>query len=313
MFKDPYITCNLCPRHCNANRRAGDTGFCGQTERCKIASACRHFGEEPSFSGRSGSGTIFFSGCSCRCFFCQNHQISCENTGSTVTSQELFEIASALVDKGVHNLNFVTPDHFWPHIRELCMHLRDSGVTIPFIYNCSGYALPDMIDQIAEIIDIFLPDFKFGDPDLARLSMQDPHYPEIATKALAHMLDAKGFLTPWDPSGSKTACRGVLVRHLVLPGRTDNSLKVIEHLYSEFGPDLPISIMSQFHPMPACHDRGMFTQGVDMKEYRRICRRIEELGFIKAYIQPEFGDEDFLPDFDKHHPFAGNLEPSTGS
>ena len=308
MVKDSYTECDLCPRQCHAHRTAGDTGFCGQTAQCKIASACRHFGEEPSFTGRKGSGTIFFSGCACRCFFCQNYQISLESTGFTVTSQELFEIASALVDKGVHNLNFVTPDHFWPHIRELCLRLRDSGVTIPFIYNCSGYALPDMIDQAAELIDIFLPDFKFADPDLAHLSMHDRHYPEIATEALAHMLDAKGFLTPWDPTGSKTACRGVMVRHLVMPGRTDNSLKVIEHLYRKFGPGLPISIMSQFRPTPLCHDRGIFTQGVDMRGYERICRHIEELGFKKAYVQPESSDEDFMPDFNRDQPFAGNPE-----
>ena len=310
MVKDPYTTCNLCPRRCSAARTTGDTGFCGETAQCKIASACRHFGEEPSFTGTSGSGTIFFSGCSCRCFFCQNYQISLGNAGRTVTSRELFEIAGALVDKGVHNLNFVTPDHFWPHIRELCLRLRDSGVTIPFIYNCSGYALADKIDEAAEIIDIFLPDFKFADPDLARLCMNDPHYPEIATEALARMLDAKGFLTPWDPTGNRTACRGVLVRHLVLPGRTGNSLRVIAHLHKKFGPDLPISIMSQFHPTPACHDRGIFTKGVDMEEYERICLRIEELGFKKAYIQSESGDDDFVPDFDRDQPFNGNVASS---
>ena len=308
MPKDPYTKCNLCPRHCDANRSAGEKGFCGQTAQCRIASACSHFGEEPSFTGRHGSGTIFFSGCACHCFFCQNYQISMHDTGETVTSRELFRIAKALVDKGVHNLNFVTPDHFWPHIRELCLKLREAGVTIPFIYNCSGYALPEIIDAVADIIDIFLPDFKFADPDLAGLCMHDPHYPEIATEALAHMVAAKGFLTPWDPSGSKTACRGVLVRHLVLPGRTDNSLKVIDHLHRKFGPDLPISIMSQFHPTPACHDRGIFTKGIAMKDYERVCHRIEELGFKKAYIQPESGDEGFVPDFNRDQPFTGNPE-----
>ena len=145
-------------------------------------------------------------------FFARTIKSPFKAPGTRLPPRELFRIAKALVDKGVHNLNFVTPDHFWPHIRQLCLKLREADVAIPFIYNCSGYALPEIIDAVAEVIDIFLPDFKFADPDLAGLCMHAPHYPEIATEALAHMVAAKGFLTPWDPSGNRTACRGVLVR-----------------------------------------------------------------------------------------------------
>ena len=303
---DLYTHCSLCPRRCGANRSAGDTGFCGQTDQCRVAATCRHFGEEPSFAGTRGSGTIFFSGCACRCFFCQNHQISRENIGRPVSSRQLFELAMALVQKGVHNLNFVTPDHFWPHIKTACIELRNSGVTIPFIYNCSGYALPEQIDQAADLIDIFLPDFKFAAPDLARTCMKDRHYPEIALAAIRRMVNARGFLTPWDPSGQKTARTGVLVRHLVLPGQTADSLDILSLLYREFGPELPLSVMSQFYPTPACHDRHLFTRPLPLTEYDRVCRHIEDLGFERVYIQPESGDEAFLPDFTKDRPFAGN-------
>ena len=306
MKNNPYKECNLCPRLCGVNRTEAERGYCRETADCRISSIGPHFGEEPSFSGTRGSGTVFFSGCSCRCFFCQNYQISLNNDGYNITNDELFEQLLALAQSSVHNLNFVTPDHFWPHIQEVCTRLRKEGVTIPFLFNCSGYQLPAMIDEYVEHMDIFMPDFKFADPELAKTCMQDEHYPEIALQAIRHMIEHKGFLTPWDPLGKKTAIQGVLIRHLVMPGAIDNSLTVLEFLYREFGSTIPLSIMSQFHPVPNCHAKGLFKQRLRSNEYQQVLDKIEELGFDHAYIQPDMGDPNFLPDFDEEEPFRGN-------
>lgn len=308
---DRYRNCRLCPRHCGADRLGGRTGFCGESAVCRIASIGPHLGEEPCFSGSRGSGTVFFSGCSCGCFFCQNHQISHEHLGAEYTPDSLFAALLELVGKGVHNLNFVTPDHFQPHVVEVCRRLREAGVEIPFLYNCSGYLERERVPALAEVVDIFLPDFKFSDPLLAQRCLGDPRYPELALAAIAEMVSQVGLLKPWDESGERPARRGVLVRHLVLPGEVENSVRVLETLHRRFGPELPISVMSQYRPTPRCADRGDFARALRPDEYRRVCDRVEELGFYRVFIQPEFGDEDFFPDFAKDQPFAGN--PGCGS
>lgn len=306
MMESDYAACRLCPRVCGVNRLAGQRGICGETAVCRIASAEPHFGEEPPFTGQRGSGTIFFSGCSCRCFFCQNYQISQGGIGSERTFEALVAEAERLIAKGVHNLNFVTPDHFWPHVAALGEELRRRGHTIPLLWNSSGYHRPERIAEYAAVIDIFLPDFKFADPALAKRVMGDSRYPELALEALRQMVQAKGFLEPFDEEGSETARRGVLVRHLVLPGFVENSMAVLRLLHRTFGPDLPLSLMSQFRPVPACRQRGFLDRRVRPDEYQQVCDEAERLGFRRAFIQPEPGDPGFFPDFEREEPFEGN-------
>ena len=293
------------------DRVAGKRGVCGETAVCRVAHAGAHFGEEPSFSGARGSGTIFLSGCSSHCFFCQNQQISGEHVGREFSPPEFLWLAESVLAKGVHNLNFVTPDHFWPHISALCRELRTRGVTVPFLYNCSGYQLPELVTAVAEVMDIFLPDFKFADSALAAYCMGAADYPAVALAALKRMVAEKGFLYPWNPSGERTAERGVLVRHLVLPGQVENSLAVLELLHREFGSDLPLSVMSQYRPMPACAGKGEFACGVTAAEYDRVCARVEELGFWRVYIQELTPGTAFLPDFTQPEPFQGNAGGAT--
>lgn len=298
-----YENCRLCPRECGVDRSKGQTGYCGETAVCRAASFCAHFGEEPPLSSQNGSGTVFFSGCSCNCFFCQNFQISHEHSGTETSQTELEKRTLALASVGVHNINFVTPDHFWPHIRQTCLALRKKGITIPFIYNCSGYERAELIPEIAQAIEIFLSDFKFAEADLARECMGDSSYPEIALSSLCEMVDARGFLSPWDPSGNTSAENGVLVRHLVLPGELENSLRVLDILYREIGPDLPISIMSQFHPTPECFRRGSLTNRVSPGEYEQVCTYADALGFKHLLIQKQRGDDALFPDFNLKNPF----------
>ena len=303
----PYKNCQLCPRDCKVDRTKGPLGFCGEGAECRVTFIGPHFGEEPSFTGTRGSGTIFVSGCSSQCFFCQNYQISIQHDGRTITSEELLSEVRALLLKGVHNLNFVTPDHFWPHIQLLCRALREEGTKAPRIFNCSGYQRPDRVKTYAEEMDIFLPDFKFAEPELAKMCMGDARYPEIALEALRAMVESKGFLEPWDTTGARTAGRGVLVRHLVLPGYVGNSLKVLKLLHREFGPGLPLSIMSQFRPVPGCFQKKKLQQALSPKEYEQVLALVEDLGFEKVYTQELREGAEFLPDFkDPTDPFPGN-------
>jgi putative pyruvate formate lyase activating enzyme len=301
-----YRDCRLCPRACGVDRVGGKLGVCRQTATCRISSAGPHYGEEPSFTGTRGSGAIFFSGCSCRCFFCQNYQISIGEMGGDITPDELVQTARSLASSGVHNLNFVTPDHFWPHIRRLCRELKKEGISIPTIFNSSGYQRLDLIEEYAECIDIFMPDFKFAQPGLARECMNDEKYPDIALKALRKMVELKGFLDPWEPTGARPALRGVLARHLLLPGHVENSLEVLRLLRAEFGKLLPLSVMSQFRSVPECVERKRLCRRIGREEHEKVRDLVYELGFRHVYLQEIPDTADFLPDFSLKEPFEGN-------
>ena len=279
-------------------------GRCGQSDQCRIASIGPHFGEEPPLSGTRGSGTLFFSGCSCGCFFCQNVQISQEGVGALMANEELWKNVRQLIDSGVHNLNFVTPDHFWPHCRTLCERLRAKGIDIPTVFNGSGYHKPAMVDEYAKYFDIFLPDMKFMDRDLAQMCMGDANYADYALKSIEKMVNAVGFLRPWDEAGAEPAKKGVMVRHLVLPGHSDDSCAVLARLLAEFGPDLPLSVMSQYHPMPECIRRGQLIGRVQEDEYENVCNFIYEAGFEHVFVQDGVGDDAYLPDFEADDPFG---------
>ncbi len=209
-----------------------------------------------------------------------------------------------LAERGVHNLNFVTPDHFWPHVRSLCHSLREQGVSLPFVWNSSGYQRSEMAAEQAELLDIFLPDFKFAQPELAAECMGDRRYPEFAMATLRVLVRAKGFLKPWQ--GQQPAAQGVLVRHLVLPGETENSLAVLRLLRAEFGRWLPLSLMSQFQPVPECLARNRLARPLEAAAYAMVCREAERLGFRRLYVQPAPADTEFLPDFTRRQPFRGN-------
>ncbi len=306
-FHGEYRECRLCPRHCGCDRTRGQTGVCGETDQCRVASFCAHFGEEPPISGTCGSGTIFLTGCSCRCFFCQNYQISRGRIGEATPPASLVSQLESLVGRGVHNLNFVTPDHFLPHVEQACAELRQRGYALPFVHNGSGYMNKQTAKRCANTFEIFLPDFKFSDPKLASECIGDERYPRLALESLREMVAARGFLRPWDPSGKTPAAEGVLVRHLVLPGEVENSLAALDTLYREFGPDLPLSIMSQFRPMPDCRRLGQLERPLHAEEYEQVCLSVQALGFSRVFLQEMTAEEGYLPDFrNSTNPFPAN-------
>lgn len=307
-----YAFCQLCPRQCGCDRTRQETGVCGESDGCRVASICPHFGEEPPISGTRGSGTVFLTGCACHCFFCQNHQISRGDVGEEIAPLELVKRLQSLASRGVHNLNFVTPNHFLPHLEWVCAELRRRGVTLPFVHNGSGYMTQTAAARSTRVFEIFLPDFKFGAPDLAAEIIGDPRYPRLAMAALKQMVRDRGFLRPWDPPGDQPATEGVLVRHLVLPGHVDNSLAVLDMLYREFGPALPLSLMSQYRPMPGCESRGNFARPLHFDEYEQVRMTVEALGFDHVFLQEMTDEQGYVPDFkNADNPFPGNSAPQT--
>ena len=310
---EAYRHCELCPRRCGVDRAAGQRGFCGESAELRIASIGAHFGEEPPLVGKDGSGTVFLTGCSCGCFFCQNYQLSSEHLGEVLCIEEAVQRLLALTSQGIRNVNLVTPDHFWPHLKEIIRQLRTAGCDLPVIWNSSGYSRVELLAQQADDIDIFLPDFKYADPELAKRCMGREDYPAIARAGIREIVTRKGFLRPFDETGEVPANRGVLVRHLVLPGEVPNSLAVLDQLFEDHGPLLPISVMRQFRPMPECLRRNQFTRLVTDEEYTRVINHVRELGFTRVFIQPDCGDENFVPDF-RHagEPFRGNLKARGG-
>ena len=302
-----YRHCNLCPRQCGADRKGGHQGTCGRTDRLFISSIGPHFGEEPPISGSRGSGTVFFTGCSTGCFFCQNYQISQQGLGREYSLDEFVESVKGLVRSGVHNVNYVTPDHFWPHVRAVIRKLKEENIIIPHLINSSGYEQPATVAEMAGLVDIFLPDYKFADNSLAEYCMGKGDYREVALKAIELMIEGKGFLnsSPGDEA-AKPATKGVLVRHLVLPGHVDNSIRALRDLRERFGRYLPISLMSQYQPTVLCRGKGDFERIITAAEYKSVFRVAQELGFENIFFQTDAGDNDFLPDFEKDNPFKGN-------
>ena len=303
-----YEKCRLCPRGCGVDRRKGRLGYCREGEDVRVGYVGPHFGEEPPITGVSGSGTVFFTGCSLRCSFCQNHQISRDGIGRRFELPELFTRVVGMVrSQGVHNLNMVTPDHFFPHVFRLTELLRENGHGLPILYNLSGYQSAEMIRMAEPLVDIYLPDFKYSDRDLSSKLSGCADYPDVALEAITEMVRQKGFIGPGD--GDSPARRGVLVRHMILPGMVRNSLDVMTTLFLEFGPGLPLSLMSQYTPVRE-HEIGTLNRVLEPGEFDAVYRHALELGFERLYVQfPEENRDPscrplFLPDFRRENPFG---------
>ena len=310
---ESYKNCVLCPRSCRVNRAAdsedGKVGHCGETHQLRVAHIGPHFGEEPPISGKNGSGTIFFTGCSVRCSYCQNHQISHHGFGTGTSLEELGSKITYMVHHHhVHNINFVTPDHFFPHIFQMISLLRRDGFNLPLVYNLSGYQSVEALRSAGDYADIYLPDYKYSDPSLAAALSKCRNYPRVALEAISEMVSQKGFLDS-SYTGTPLATRGVLIRHMVLPGKIANSINALTALFVEFGPDLPLSLMSQYHPVLPQEDDDL-NRSVSEEEFDRVYSHARELGFKHLFVQfPGKGtgqhraDSPFLPDFKSPDPF----------
>jgi putative pyruvate formate lyase activating enzyme len=285
-------------------------GFCGETDQLRVAYVGPHFGEEPPISGERGSGTVFFTGCSLKCSFCQNFQLSRDHMGRHMSLDQLQkEIGEMIQRHPVHNINFVTPDHFFPHLFSLVSLLRGEGLDLPMVYNLSGFQSVGVLRMAENFVDIYLPDFKYSDASLAGRLSKCPDYPEKALEAIAEMVGQKGFLDSCS-KGRGPARKGVLVRHLILPGKIENSIDALTSLFLEFGPELPVSLMSQYHPVVHQKDPDL-NRSITTEEFYRVYCHAGELGFENLFVQ--FPEEKhsaspsispFLPDFRRPEPFG---------
>ncbi|MFC1838906.1 radical SAM protein [Thermodesulfobacteriota bacterium] len=286
--------------------------FCGQSHQLRVSYVGPHHGEEPPISGKKGSGTIFFSGCSLKCSYCQNHQISRDGIGNISTVKALFEKAREMIQAGhVRNINFVTPDHFLPHVFNLVTLIKENGIELPILLNTSGYQSIEMLRLSETFVDIYLPDYKYSDNRLSMKLSGCRDYPQRALDAISKMIKQKGFLDSFEEN-KNIAEKGVLVRHLILPGKIENSKKALDTLFLEFGKDLPLSLMSQYRPV-INHEDGDLNRPISNEEFDAVYSHALNLGFKNMFVQ--FPDEydvetrhDFLPDFNLESPFKGNME-----
>ncbi|MBQ8118962.1 MAG: radical SAM protein [Lachnospiraceae bacterium] len=307
--------CTLCPRKCHADRLAGQTGYCGQAAAIKAARAALHFWEEPCISGTRGSGTVFFSGCNLRCVFCQNYNIANGNAGQVITPKRLTAIFLELQAQGAHNINLVTPTHYIPQIVQALQNAKKQGLDIPVVYNTSGYEEVSSLRLLDGLVDIYLPDLKYVSPDLSARYSHAPDYFEKASAALAEMFRQVGAPVFADDSKAGTSTgaksgisesereyllkRGMIVRHLVLPGQTKDSKKVLRYLHETYGDAIYISIMNQYTPLPQVTHVSELNRRVTAEEYDRVLRFAERLNIQNGFIQEgEAAKDSFIPEFD---------------
>ena len=298
--KKLYENCILCPRNCNTNRNDGNIGACMVSGKLKLARAALHYWEEPCISGENGSGTIFFSGCSLGCVFCQNYAISDGKSpyGVEVDTRRLAEIFYELKEKGTNNINFVTPTHFMPHIKESVKMAKEQGFDLPFIYNTSGYEKRDVIRELDGIMDVYLPDFKYYNSELSMKYSKTTDYFARASESLEEMVRQTGE-AQFTQSGMIK--KGVIVRHMVLPNHTRDSKKVIEYLYKTYGDSIYISIMNQYTPVETDRMKAYpeLARSITAREYDKVVDYALNIGVKNAFIQEGATDkESFIPSFD---------------
>ena len=286
-----YQNCTLCPRRCGADRTNGQLGFCRHPDKIYAARAAAHYWEEPVISGSFGSGAVFFSGCTLKCLFCQNGVISQENRGKEISTAHLREIFLKLIDDGVQNINLVTPTHFLPSI----LPALTPKLPVPVVYNCGGYERVETLRELEGLVDIYLPDMKYSDPKLAGILSAAPDYVEIAKAAIAEMYRQVGSAVIED----EIMQRGMIVRHLMLPGELDNTLGVLDW-FSEAFPkgDVLFSLMSQYVPMGKAKSMPPYDRRITEDEYDAALSYLELLGIENGFTQDfSAATEEYIPDF----------------
>lgn len=285
------MICNQCPRRCNVDRENA-LGYCKAPNAYKLARASLHFWEEPCISGKSGSGAVFFSGCNLGCVFCQNYEISHKCKGVEVSEERLIRIFEHLVDEGANNINLVNPTHY---AVQLAHTLKKYKPPVPVVYNTSGYDSVDTLKLLDGLVDIYLPDFKYMRNDKALRYSRAEDYPQFAMPALMEMKRQVGN-DVFDENGIMK--RGMIIRHLVLPGNTNSAIQALDYLAENFG-DTYISVMAQYVPCTDLSEYKEINRKITKREYDKVVNHILELGLEKVFLQKlESATEDYIPDFD---------------
>ena len=287
--------CKICPRECKVNRDI-ELGFCKMNSSIKVARIALHYFEEPPISGCNGSGAIFFSGCNLKCLFCQNYEISTNNFGKEISIEQLANKMIELQNKNAHNINLVTPTHFIPQIKESIILAKEKGLSIPIIYNSSGYEKKESLKLLEGLIDVYLPDFKYFDDNLAIKYSKAPNYTKYAKESIEEMYRQVG-KPQFDSNG--IIKKGVIVRHMLLPEEKEDSKKIINYLYNKYKDNIYISIMNQYTPLEHVKDISSLNHKVNDNDYDEVINYALDLGIKNAFMQ--VGDtcsESFIPEFD---------------
>ncbi len=287
--------CRLCPRNCGGNRLLGEKGYCKEDARIFIGRIAPHYWEEPCISGEKGSGAVFFAGCNMGCVFCQNKELSRGKKGKEYTVEELVVACLQLQEQGCHNINLVTPSHYVIQVVEVIKMAKEQGLTIPIVYNTSGYETVESLRRLEGLVDIYLPDFKYMDNLLAKKYSQAENYPEVARAAMEEMIRQQ----PTPIFEGELLKRGVVVRHLVLPGALSNSKQVIKYLYENFGKQIYISIMNQYTPYGKIEKFPELQRKLTEEEYDEVVDYAINLGVEQGFIQEgDTAEESFIPEFE---------------
>lgn len=291
-MKTEYEKCSLCFRGCLVDR-SKKMGFCGFEDKAYISYYSLHKWEEPPISGERGSGTIFFDGCSLGCAFCQNSKISRGRNGKTVSSDELSDVMLKLQSAGAHNINFVTPTHFLPTVREAIILAKQKGLLVPIVYNTGSYDNPEALKTLSGLVDVYLPDFKFYTEKTAEKYAKASDYPRAARLAIEEMVK-QAPIPIFDAQGMMK--NGVIVRILLLPGHIAEAKLILKYLYSTYGDNVYISLMSQYTPM--ANMKPPLNRKVTAEEYSQLVDYAERLGVTYAFVQEgEAASESFIPPF----------------
>jgi len=299
-LKEIFKDCVLCPRKCHVNRTKGELGYCRLPAKIVMDCALAHHGEEPPLSGTRGAGTIFLSSCNLGCIYCQNYQISQSTAGEKLTIAQMAEVMLDLERRGCHNVEPVTPTPQTPLIMEALFLARARGLQIPFVYNCGGYENPEIVKLLAGMVEIYLPDFKYGLEEDAVEFSAAPGYSRFALDSLKEMVRQVGDYLELE---NKVAKKGVIVRHLVLPGKIENSKEVFRLIKEEISLNVPISLMSQYTPVAKVRHHPLLGRRINKDEYKQILDYALKLGFKTLFVQ-EVNDFQLIPDFDRENPFA---------
>lgn len=294
------MKCMLCPRQCGIDRDSG-RGYCGESERVRVARASLHMWEEPCISGKTGSGAVFFTGCPLKCVFCQNQEIASGNRGRELTISQLAELFLVLQHKGAANINLVTPTHFTPQITAALRMSRSDGLCIPVVYNTSGYEQVETLQMLEGLVDVYLPDLKYYSSELSARYSNAPDYFARASLAIEEMVRQVGSPSFDDTLyGEKMMQRGVIVRHMVMPGHIRDSREIIRYLYNTYQDNVYMSIMNQYTPLVDMAAYPEISRRVTRREYEKVIDYAIGLGVENAFMQEgNTAKESFIPDFDE--------------
>lgn len=297
-------SCTLCPRECRANRFESGSGYCGMDAGFRISSICIHRGEEPPVSGPAGICNIFFTGCNLRCIYCQNHDISRPDSqclGRFNSLDVVLDNIEKILSTGIKAVGFVSPSHVVPQVKAIIRGLNKRGLKPITVYNTNGYDKPGTIESLDGMIDVYLPDYKYVSPAVALEYSDAEDYPAVALTALKKMYWQKGSALHLDEEGR--AERGILIRHLVLPGHAEESKKVLRSIAEELSPGIHLSLMSQYHPIQLVKNHPVLNRSLYKEEYEMVVETMENLGFRNGWVQDIDSYMNYRPDFSKEHPF----------